>query len=44
MIVLICPFEPSAKVTGAAAEVASISVTGLVTSTADDVEPSPVID
>ena len=42
-IILICPFAPSAKVTGAVAEVASTSVTGCVISIADDVEPSPVI-
>ena len=42
-IVLICPFAPSAKVTGAAAEVALTSVTGSVNVTAVDVEPSPVI-
>jgi hypothetical protein len=44
IIVLIWPFAPSANVQGAAAEVASTSVTGVVTSIADDVEPSPIID
>jgi len=43
IIVLTCPFAPSAKVTGAAAEVAFTSVTGFVISIAVDVEPSPVI-
>ena len=44
MIILIWPFAPSANVHGACAEVASTSVTALVTSIAVDVEPSPVID
>ena len=43
MIILIWPFAPSANVHGACAEVASTSVTALVTSIAVDVEPSPVI-
>ena len=44
IIVLICPFAPSANEQGAAADVAFTSVIGVVTLIAVDVEPSPVID